>query len=179
MTVPTSAPRPGVTVSHRVTQIMAGIKHETRSKPAMSITHDPWSTTGSIAERYPRRSTQLLLLPAAQSYRSRCCAASKTYLAAQRVDCRSILEGSAHTLHVTRAPCSQHVSDEIASVSVEPGVRTGNVDACTLGGAKAARWGRVLCMLVLAHANAWRSARQMHTLRYRFIRSSLEPEDAK
>ena len=43
------------------------------------------------------------------------------------------------------------------------GVLTGGADACTLGGAKAARWGRFLCMLVLAHANARRSMRQMRT----------------
>ena len=34
----------------------------------------------------------------------------------QLVDCSSILEGSAHTSHVSRAPCSQHVSGEIPSV---------------------------------------------------------------
>ena len=82
----------------------------------MSITHDPWSTTGSSAERSPRRAAQLLLLPAAQARRASCCAASKMQPTLQLVDCSSILEGSAHTSHVSRAPCSQHVSGEIPSV---------------------------------------------------------------
>ena len=47
---------------------MAGIEHDTCSKPAMSITGDPWSTTGSAAHS-PRRSTQLLLPPAAQAFK--------------------------------------------------------------------------------------------------------------
>ena len=59
------------------------------------------------------------------------------------------------------------------------GVQTGGAHACTLGGAKAARWGRVLCMLVLAHANARRSMRQMLTFVHRFRSMTLEPEDAQ
>ena len=59
------------------------------------------------------------------------------------------------------------------------GVQTGGTHACTLGGAKAARWGRVLCKLVLAHANARRSMRQMDTFVHRFCSMTLEPEDAQ
>ena len=95
---------------------MASIKHYKCPKLAMSITRDPWSTTGSSAERSPRRAAQLLLLPAAQARRASCCAASKMGPTRQLVDCSSILEGSAHTSHVSRAPCSQHVSGEIPSV---------------------------------------------------------------
>ena len=95
---------------------MASIKHYKCPKLAMSITRDPWSTTGSSAERSPRRAAQLLLLPAAQSRRASCCAASKMGPTRQLVDCSSLLEGSAHTSHVSRAPCSQHVSGEIPSV---------------------------------------------------------------
>ena len=57
-----------------------------------------------------------LLLPAAQARRASCCAASKMGPTRQLVDCSSLLEGSAHTSHVSRAPCSQHVSGEIPSV---------------------------------------------------------------
>ena len=95
---------------------MASIKHYKCPKLAMSITRDPWSTTGSSAERSPRRAAQLLLLPAAQARRASCCAASKMQPTLQLVDCSSILEGSAHTSHVSRAPCSQHVSGDIPSV---------------------------------------------------------------
>ena len=70
--VPTSTPGPGATGraaprerrNVRRTDYkdrMAGIssyKHDTCSKPAMSITGDPWSTTGSSAARSPCRSTQ-------------------------------------------------------------------------------------------------------------------------
>jgi len=47
---------------------MAGIEHHKRSKPAMSITRDPWSITGSSAERSPRRAAQLLLPPAVRAH---------------------------------------------------------------------------------------------------------------
>ena len=95
---------------------MASIEHYKCPKLAMSIIHDPRSTTGSSAERSPRRAAQLPLLPAAQARRASCCAASKMQPTLQLVDCSSILEGSAHTSHVSRAPCSQHVSGEIPSV---------------------------------------------------------------
>ena len=49
------------------------------------------------------------------------------------------------------------------------GVQRGVADACALGGAKGACRGFVLCMLVVARANALRSARQMHTLQTTFI----------
>ena len=57
---------------------------------------------------------------------------------------------------MTRAPCSQHVPHESASVRAAPrgDVRTGGADACTLGGAKGARWELALCMLLMAVANA-------------------------
>jgi hypothetical protein len=116
VTGPKSTPRPGATVSRRETHRMAGLKHDKCSKPAISITCDPWSTAGSSAERSPRRAAQLLLLPAAQARQGSCCAASKMGPTLQLVDCSSILEGSAHTSHVSRAPCSQHVSGEIPSV---------------------------------------------------------------
>ena len=95
---------------------MASIEHYKCPKLAMSIIHDPRSTTGSSAERSPRRAAQLPLLPAAQARRASCCAASNMGPSRQLVDCSSILEGSAHTSHVSRAPCSQHVSGEIPSV---------------------------------------------------------------
>ena len=38
-----------------------------------------------------------------------------------RVDCSLILEASASTPHVTRAPCSQHVPHESGSIWAEPG----------------------------------------------------------
>ena len=106
MNVPTSAPGPGATGSRRETHRMAGIKHDTCSKPAMSITGDPWSTTGSSVARSPCRSTQLLLPPPGRARRTSCCAASKTCPTPQLVDCSFTLEGSARTPHVTRAPCS-------------------------------------------------------------------------
>ena len=88
----------------------------------LSIAGDPWSTTASSAAHSPCRSTQLLLLPAAQARPSSCCAASKTCPTLQQlVDCSSILEGSARMPHVTRAPCNQHVPHESASVWAEPG----------------------------------------------------------
>ena len=116
MSVSATAPGPEPTGGRQGTHIMASIKHYKCPKLAMSITRDPWSTTGSSAERSPRRAAQLLLLPAAQARRASCCAASKMGPSRQLVDCSSILEGSAHTSHVSRAPCSQHVSGEIPSV---------------------------------------------------------------
>ena len=59
------------------------------------------------------------------------------------------------------------------------GVQRGVADACALGGAKGACWGFVLCMLVVAVANAPRSMRQMHTFVHRFHSMTLEPEDAQ
>ena len=57
-------------------------------------------------------------------------------------------------------------------------MQRGVTDACAHRGAKGACWEFVLCMLVLALANARRSARQMHTLRNRLNRVSLSAEDA-
>ena len=58
------------------------------------------------------------------------------------------------------------------------GVQRGVADACALGGAKGACRGVVLCMLVVARANALRSARQMQTLQTTFICLSLSTEGA-
>ena len=58
------------------------------------------------------------------------------------------------------------------------GVQRGGADACAHGGAKGARWGLVLCILVVALANARRSARQMHALQTTLICVSLSAEDA-
>ena len=58
------------------------------------------------------------------------------------------------------------------------GVQRGVADACALGGAKGACRGVVLCMLVVARANALRSARQMQTLQTTFICVSLSTEGA-
>ena len=121
MNDPTSAPGPGAAGSRRETHRMAGIKHDTCSKPAISITGDPWSTTGSSAARSPCRSTQLLLPPDGRARRPSCCAASKTCPTRQLVDCSLILGASASTPHVTRAPCSQHVPHESESIWAEPG----------------------------------------------------------
>ena len=179
MNAPTSAPGPGATGSRRETHRMAGIKHDTCSKPAMSITGDPWSTTGSSAARSPCRSTQLLLPPDGRARRPSCCAASKTCPTRQLVDCSLILGASASTPHVTRAPCSQHVPHESGSIcGRNQGVQRGVADACALGGAKGACRGIVLCMLVVARANALRSARQMQTLQTTFICLSLSTEGA-
>ena len=60
------------------------------------------------------------------------------------------------------------------------GVQRGVADACALGGAKpkGACRGVVLCMVVVARANALRSARQMQTLQTTFICLSLSTEGA-
>ena len=50
-------------------------------------------------------------------------------------------------------------------------------NACVFGGAKGVCWELVLCMLVLALANAQRLARQMHIFVHRFCWMTLEPED--
>ena len=166
MSVSATAPGPEPTGGRQGTHIMASIKHYKCPKLAMSIIHDPRSTTGSSAERSPRRAAQLLLLPAAQARRASCCAASKMQPTLQLVDCSSILEGSAHTSHVSRAPCSQHMCQVRFQVSRRcGGVRRGKADVRAHGGAKAARWGCVLWMLVLAVASARRLPHQMCTLR--------------
>ena len=48
---------------------MAGIKHDRCSKPAMSITCDPWSTTGSV-----ERGT--LSMPRRAAYAASCCSST-------------------------------------------------------------------------------------------------------
>ena len=58
------------------------------------------------------------------------------------------------------------------------GVQRGVADACAFGGAKGACWGLVLCMLVVAVANAPRFPHQMHTLQTTLICVSLSAEDA-
>ena len=50
--------------------------------------------------------------------------------------------------------CSEHVAHVIMSARVGCGVQMNGTDAYALGGAKVARWKRVLCMLVLAAADA-------------------------
>ena len=59
-------------------------------------------------------------------------------------------------------------------------MQRGVADACALGVAKGACMGVVLCMLVVARANALRSARQMQlqTLQTTFICVSLSTEGA-
>ena len=56
-------------------------------------------------------------------------------------------------------------------------MQRGVTDACAHRGAKGACWEFVLCMLVLALANARRSAHQMHTLLYRLNRSTPSGDD--
>ena len=54
----------------------------------------------------------------------------------------------------------------------------GGADVCAHGGAKGACRELVLCMLVVALANARRLMRQMHTLQTTFICVSLSAEGA-
>lgn len=59
------------------------------------------------------------------------------------------------------------------------GERRGKADVRVHGGAKAARWGCVLWMLVLAVASARLLAHQMHTILHHLLWSSLELEGAR